>query len=140
MSEPTFPTSTEDEIPQNSRLAFWLHRCEGMPPEQVAAWQEPPPARWQVVIEDGPQLKRQRYIAQLAQQEDLPFWAYALAKAYLDDVGEWPLFGFQADHALTLFEDHGDTERAVRDVMAAIKGVWPDVEVIFIGQDHPEGH
>ncbi|MBF0138382.1 MAG: hypothetical protein H7833_01125 [Magnetococcus sp. DMHC-1] len=124
--------------PWEERHQRWLAMGRERPPEWLAAYVESPGARWVVSIEDGPDNDRRRFTTYLNDPQDLPHWAYALAKAYLDDVGEWPLFGMRADVALAGLSDHGDIPRAVREILAAIHPVWPDVIVIHIGEEHRE--
>jgi hypothetical protein len=117
----------------SERQVTWQQLTEGRPPEWVAGYRASPTACWQVVVQDGPPQDRQRYVACLDAEEDLPHWAMALARAYLDDVGEWPLFGMYAELALEEYEDHGDVSRAVREILHAVHAVWPDVTVVEIG-------
>ncbi|ABK44634.1 hypothetical protein Mmc1_2133 [Magnetococcus marinus MC-1] len=134
----------EQEIPlppaTSSRLARWAAQSDGMPPEQLAQWQDRATSPWVVIVEDGPALARQRYTARFELEEEIPFWAYTLCKAYLDDVGEWPLFQFIADTALLLFEDHTDIARATHEVFAALSTVWPEVTLVYLGKGMPETH
>ncbi|MEG3641058.1 hypothetical protein [Magnetococcus sp. PR-3] len=134
----------DQEIPlppaTSARLARWATLTQDQPPEQLAQWQDRPTSPWVVVIEDGPALDRQRYIAKFELQEEIPFWAYTLCKAYLDDVGEWPLFGFQADKALLQFEEHTDIEKATKEVIECLNTVWPEVTLVYLGQGEPEDH
>ncbi|MBF0624377.1 MAG: hypothetical protein HQL82_06175 [Magnetococcales bacterium] len=124
--------------PAAVRQHRWLAIGASHHPEEVAAWVESPQAAWQVVTEEGPEADRRVYTARLEEREDLPYWAYALAKAFLDDVGEWPLFGFMTEAALADYEDHGDPERAVDEILATVHPVWPEVRVRSIGRDGPE--
>ncbi|WP_085442165.1 hypothetical protein [Magnetofaba australis] len=116
----------------SQRKTLWLVRGENAAPETLASWSDGPQARWSVVIEDGPEIDRKRYLACLSDQLDLPFWAFAVAKAYLDDVGEWPLFGMAAEVALESYEEHQDIDLAVREIIAAVHPVWPEVTVTRI--------
>ncbi|MEO5345788.1 MAG: hypothetical protein H7834_05340 [Magnetococcus sp. YQC-9] len=122
-------------LPASGRLHRWLALAEDHPPEWLANHMESPAARWVVVSEDGPAEARERYVAYLEDQEDLPFWAFALAKGFLDDVGEWPLFGMPIEEALNALEEHGDPERAVHEILAGIKPVWPDFRLIHVGRE-----
>ncbi|MBF0613268.1 MAG: hypothetical protein HQL55_19290, partial [Magnetococcales bacterium] len=120
------PTSNRDE-----RLYHWLRITEGQPPEWVASYVQSPQATWSVVLEDGPDIDRHHYTAFLEDPQDLPFWAFALAKAYLDDVDEWPLYAITAELALDAFEEHGDPVLAVHHVLSSVTPVWPDVRVVY---------
>ncbi|MBF0175739.1 MAG: hypothetical protein HQL63_02650 [Magnetococcales bacterium] len=130
-TEHTFP-------PWEERHQRWLAIGRDHPPEWLAAYVESPAARWVVSLEDGPDNDRRPYAAYLNDPQDLPHWAYALAKAYLDDVGEWPLFGIRAELALAEFSEHNDISRAVREILAAIHPVWPDVTIRHIGEEQKE--
>lgn len=116
------------------RRARWLGQTAGLPPEDIAAWNDPEGVGWSVVTEEGEGEFLERRTAGVATGEDLPFWAFALAKSYLDDVGEWPLFGFKAEVALADYEDHRDPVRAVHEILASVLPVWPDVRVVFVGE------
>ncbi|GAB0057506.1 hypothetical protein SIID45300_01835 [Candidatus Magnetaquicoccaceae bacterium FCR-1] len=122
-------------LPPSGRLHRWLALAAEHPPEWLAAVVESPTAKWVVVSEDGPEADRQRYVAYLNDLDDLPYWAFALAKGYLDDVGEWPLFGLPVEEALNALEEHGDPLRAVREILAGIKPVWPDFRVMHVGRE-----
>ncbi|MBF0426087.1 MAG: hypothetical protein HQL66_09765 [Magnetococcales bacterium] len=121
--------------PWEERHQRWLAIGREHPPEQLAAYVAAPGARWAVSLADGTDDARKVYTAYLEEQAELPFWAFALAKAYLDDVGEWPLFGPRAEVALAEYLDHGDVVRAVRAIIAAIHPVWPDVTILHIGEE-----
>ncbi|MEO5340162.1 MAG: hypothetical protein H7837_06550 [Magnetococcus sp. MYC-9] len=116
------------------RLARWLAMAHPMPPEQLAAMVESPQAAWMVVTESGGPHDKVRYTACLDNREDLPCWAFALAKSYLDDVGEWPLSGMATELAFHAWEDHQDPIRGVREILASIQPVWPDMEVVYAGE------
>lgn len=122
-------------IPPEARLARWLAIAKTMPPEQLASLVESPQAHWVVITETGDPPHTVRLTAYLNTQEDLPFWAFALAKSYLDDVGEWPLFGMGTEQALIAWEEHQDPIRAVGEMLASVKPVWPDLEVVFVGEE-----
>lgn len=113
----------------------WLAISRTMPPEQFAAFVESPQARWTIITETGGLHDRVRLTAYLNESEDLPFWAFALAKSYLDDVGEWPLFGMETEHTLSLWEEHKDPARAVQEILASVKPVWPDLKVLYTGEE-----
>ncbi|MBF0127103.1 MAG: hypothetical protein HQM02_07815 [Magnetococcales bacterium] len=117
------------------RLQRWLAIGKETPPERLAAYLESPAARWAVITENGPEEDRQRLTAYLLDPRDLPYWAFALAKSYLDDVGEWPLCGMFVEQALSNLEDHGDPIRGVREILAQVKPVWSDLEVLFVGEE-----
>lgn len=125
---PSSPTSEE-------RLALWLSITRALPPEQLAALVVSPQARWAVTTTTGGTTDTVHLTAYLESIDDLPFWAFALAKSYLDDVGEWPLFGMATERALDLLEEHRDPVRAVREILATVKPVWPDLEVLYIGEE-----
>lgn len=116
------------------RRQRWLGQTAEKTPEEIAAWVEGPTARWSVVTEEGEGPALQRRTAFLNTSEELPYWAYVLAKSYLDDVGEWPLSGFAAETALAEFEEHRDPVRAVHEILASVLPVWPDVRVVFVGE------
>ncbi|MBF0272167.1 MAG: hypothetical protein HQL98_08910 [Magnetococcales bacterium] len=122
-------------LPASGRRHRWLALASQHPPEWLAAFLESPSARWVVVTEDGPAEDRQRYVAYLEEAADLPYWAFALAKGYLDDVGEWPLFGLPVEEALNALDDHADPIRGVREILAGIQPVWPDFKVIHVGEE-----
>ncbi|MBF0439345.1 MAG: hypothetical protein HQL93_09515 [Magnetococcales bacterium] len=122
-----------------ARQIHWLNLAKNHPPEWLASYMESPTAGWAVVTENGPAEDRQRFTAYLQNAEDLPFWAFALAKSYLDDVGEWPLFGMfveQALYAQKYAEDErADPLRSVQEILAQIKPVWSDMDVIYVGKE-----
>lgn len=113
----------------------WLSLAKNHPPEWLAAVVESTQAHWVVITANGPLNARIHSTAYLEHKEDLPFWAFALAKSYLDDVGEWPLYGMHAELALLEWEQHEDHHRAVRDILAAVLPVWPELEVVFVGEE-----
>lgn len=125
----------QDHLPPEARLHKWLGIGSQLPPEALAAHVEADTAHWVVVTEEGPPADRRRHTAYLLDGEDLPFWAFALAKSWLDDVGEWPLYGMHAEDALEAYIEHGNVERAVREIVAAITPVWPDVEILYVGEE-----
>ncbi|MEO5353480.1 MAG: hypothetical protein H7835_09770 [Magnetococcus sp. XQGC-1] len=133
------PSATALELPTSptpeERLARWLSITRGMPPEQLAALTVTPRARWAVTTETGGPDHGVTLTAYLESSDDLPFWAFALAKSYLDDVGEWPLFGMATEQALDMWAEHQDSIRAVREILATVKPVWPDLEVLYVGQE-----
>lgn len=147
-------------LPSNpiERRLYWLAVAEGQPPERFSAYIEDPSAPWTIVTENGPALQKERYSAYLLRWEEAPYWAFALAKSYLDDVGEWPLTGIETEWALLQFEqqreqraqEEGETEgegetenealtlmiqEAVRTILHTVKRVWPDLEVIYAGRE-----
>ncbi|MBF0283669.1 MAG: hypothetical protein HQL51_04330 [Magnetococcales bacterium] len=130
MTDPEDPSTSPE-----ARLHRWLAMTQGQPPEWIASFTQSPRAPWVVVTEDGPENDRQRRAARLDEAEEIPYWAFALAKSYLDDVGEWPLFGMEAETALDAYEIHGEIAQATREIIHAVHSVWPDVEVIFIGEE-----
>lgn len=122
------------EIPLEGRLARWMAQTIGQPPETLANHIASPTASWVVVTTDGPEIDPQRHTAYLDEEADLPCWAYVLAKSFLDDVGEWPVFGMAADNALANWEDHQDASRAVREILATVQPVWPEVTMLYVGK------
>lgn len=127
----------DDAPPAVARQQRWLGIGKEQPPEDLAAHVESPQARWTVITEDGPEIKRLRRAAYLEDPLDLPYWAYALAKAYLDDVEEWPLFGLKADLGLEKYHtDHQDPIQAVHEILEAVTPVWPEFTVIDILQEN----
>ncbi|MBF0587777.1 MAG: hypothetical protein HQL53_01485 [Magnetococcales bacterium] len=129
----------QSEMSFLERKIRWQGMAKGRPPEWIASYEASPGAVWTVIIQDGEARHPRRFTARLKEPEDLPCWAYVLAKSYLDDVGEWPLYGMKADVAMhTYEEDHQDIERAVHEMIAAIHPVWPDVKVIFLGQERTD--
>jgi hypothetical protein len=133
------PSATPIELPTSpspeERLARWLSITQGMPPERLAALIVTPQARWAVTTKTGDPAHEVTLTAYLESSSDLPFWAFALAKSYLDDVGEWPLFGMATEQALDMWAEHQDSIRAVREILATVKPVWPDLEVVYIGKE-----
>lgn len=113
----------------------WLAIAQTMPPEQLAAFIESTQACWVVITETGGPKDRVRLTAYLNELDDLPFWAFALAKSYLDDVGEWPLFGMQTELAFSFWEEHQDPLRAVQEILTSVKPVWSDLDVIYAGKE-----
>lgn len=132
MDEPMEGEMAEENLPVERRQR-WLGLTLDMPPEEIAAWVDGPDARWSVVTEEGEGPSLERRTAFVSAREELPYWAFALAKSYLDDVGEWPLFGFAAEAALADYEEHQDPVRAVHEILASVLPVWPDVRVVFVG-------
>ena len=128
MSDPSAPQFVESH-------QRWLAIGKTMPPEQLAAIVESPQAPWAVTTVTGGEYDRTRLTAYLNQAEQLPFWAFALAKSYLDDVGEWPLFGMHTELAFHTWQDHQDPIRAVHEILASVKPVWPDLEVLYAGKE-----
>lgn len=120
-----------DEASVEEKWGKWLALIGGHPPEWLASYVESPQASCMVVTGHGAGMEQRT--ACLDRLEDIPYWALALAKAYLDDVGEWPLQGMHAEYALLDYELHRDPRRALTEIIAAIKPVWPDVEVIYAG-------
>ena len=131
----TASASTAASITPEERQIRWLAVARSCPPEQLAAMVASPQARWTVVTETGGAADKVRRTAYLNSLEDLPFWAFALAKSYLDDVGEWPLFGMATEQALSRWEEHLDPLRAVRELLASVHPVWPDLEVVYVGEE-----
>ncbi|MBF0613641.1 MAG: hypothetical protein G8237_00820 [Magnetococcales bacterium] len=129
------PEDQETTVPPSGRLHRWLALGREHPPEWLAAIMESPQARWVVVTEDGPQEDRQRYVAYLEDRADLPCWAFALAKSFLDDIGEWPLYRLPIEEAMLASEEHGDPIRAVWEILAGVKPIWPDFQVIHVGAE-----
>lgn len=125
----------ESEPCPSERQHRWLGISRTMPPEQLAAFVESHQACWVVITETGDPQDRTRLTAYLNAWQDLPFWAFALAKSYLDDVGEWPLFGLQTEQAFSLWEEHQDPIRAVLEILASVKPVWSDLEVLYVGEE-----
>lgn len=113
----------------------WLAISRTMPPEQLAVFVASSQARWVVITEIGGSSDRVRSTAYLDELEDLPFWAFALAKSYLDDVGEWPLFGMHTEGALDAWAEHQDAIRAVREILDSVKPVWSDLDLLFAGEE-----
>ena len=122
-------------IPHSGLKAQWLEKVGHLPPETLANFVEAPGAKWAVITEDGPPLKRVKSAAYLETPTAMPFWAFCLAKSYLDDVGEWPLYGMAAEVALDQFDDHQDPERAVREILSSVTPVWEDFSVHYVGKE-----
>ena len=120
---------------ESERYYQWLQRAEGHPPEWLANYIASPQAKWIVTTADGQMPDRRHAMARLESETDLPYWAFVLAKSYLDDVGEWPLFGMNAEQALEEFADHGNASRAVREILHSVLPVWPDVTVCDIAYE-----
>ncbi|MBF0461593.1 MAG: hypothetical protein HQL87_09370 [Magnetococcales bacterium] len=133
--EPLAETTEQPSSSPEERQIRWLAIARTRPPEQLAALVASPQARWTVVTETGGLSDKVRRTAYLDTLEDLPFWAFALAKSYLDDVGEWPLFGMATEQALSLWEEHLDPIRAVREILASVHPVWPDLAVVYVGEE-----
>ena len=132
---PLAESTQQEPIPPEARHARWLAIAHSMPPEQLAALVESSQAHWVVITETGDPPHTTRLTAYLNAQEDLPFWAFALAKSYLDDVGEWPLSGIATEQALVAWEEHQDPIRSVWEILASVKPIWPDLEVIYVGEE-----
>lgn len=122
------------QLPQE-RHYRWLALAKEKPPEWLAGFVESRTANWVVITENGSPVDRNRLSAYLDAAEDLPFWAFALAKSYLDDVGEWPVFGLNTEQALDAYEEHQDPVQAVQEILATVKPVWADLEVIYAGPE-----
>lgn len=128
----------------SERLIYWLAIAKHHPPEWLASYVESPKASWAVVTENGPDIDRERNTAYLQRFQEAPYWAFALAKSYLDDVGEWPLAGVKTELTLAQYEErleqgeeenHSNIERAVREILNTVKPVWPELDVIFTGEE-----
>ncbi len=135
-----------DSTPQNAaeRRMYWLAIAKNHPPEWLASYVQSPQAPWAIVTENGPAQRRERNTAYLLRWQEAPYWAFALAKSYLDDVGEWPLTGIHTEVVLAHFEDNLEesgvddmdlVEKAVRDILATVKPIWPELEVVFTGEE-----
>jgi hypothetical protein len=135
-----------DTLPKNSaeRKLFWLAIAKNHPPEWLAAYIEAPNAPWVVVTENGPTIQRQRSTAYLLRWQEAPYWAYALAKSYLDDVGEWPLAGIKTELVLARYEELLQQEQketmalaqeTTQEILATVKQVWPELDVIYSGEE-----
>ncbi|MBF0621799.1 MAG: hypothetical protein HQL54_07710 [Magnetococcales bacterium] len=121
--------------PSEERKQRWKKIAVGMPPEALAAITQAPHARWHILTEDGPEIKREQRTASLVEPEEMPYWAFVLAKAYLDDVEEWPLFGMKAEMELEEYENnHHDPVLAVHEILSAVKPVWPEVSILYVGE------
>lgn len=132
---PLADSTQPSPIPPEARQARWLATARTMPPEALASLVESPQAHWVVITETGDPPHTVRMTAYLNEEADLPFWAFALAKSYLDDVGEWPLFGIATEQALIAWEEHQDPTRSVWEILASVKPVWPDLEVVYVGEE-----
>ncbi|MBF0308167.1 MAG: hypothetical protein HQL56_01400 [Magnetococcales bacterium] len=118
---------------REERYHHWLQLAV-LPPEVLANHSDSAGEEWIVVTAEGDPPDRQHHMARLASSEDLPYFAFALAKSYLEDVGEWPLFGMKAEDALASWEESSAEPReAVRTILASVHPVWPDVELLFAG-------
>jgi hypothetical protein len=135
-----------DNSPKNAsqRRIYWLAIAKNHPPEWLASYIESPQSRWAIVTENGPANQRERNSAYIQHWQDAPYWAFALAKSYLDDVGEWPLTGIKTELTLANFEelleqDGGEnketTQQAIRDILDTVKPVWPELDVVFSGEE-----
>lgn len=123
-----------NEISFEEKRIRWLALANIHPPESLATYVASKNASV-VVVTGGHGVEGDvPGSAYLESMDDVPFWAFALAKSYLDDVGEWPLVGMHAEYALLDYTEHKDPKRALTEIMAAIKRVWSDVEVVFIGE------
>lgn len=135
---PTIPAISTDSLAPEARRQRWLHIARNHPPEALASHLSSPESDWVVVTEEGPEIDRVRRAAYLDDPDDLPYWAFALAKLYLDDVGEWPLYGMQAEAALLTWESNPDPDHlveTVRAILASVTPVWPDLKVLSIGKE-----
>ncbi|MBF0110888.1 MAG: hypothetical protein HQL76_17110 [Magnetococcales bacterium] len=110
---------------------FWLALANRHPPEWFATYVAAPGAGCAVVTRHG--VENEPCCAWLERMEDVPFWAFALAKSYLDDVGEWPLTGMAVEMALLAYEQHQNPEMAVNEIITALRSVWNEVEVVRMG-------
>lgn len=117
------------------RYYRWLAIAKNNPPEWLASYMESDQAHWAIITETGGEKDRIRLTSYLLDPLDLPYWAFALAKSYLDDVGEWPLFGIKTEIALSNWEDHQDPIRAVHEILNTVTPVWPDLKVLYVGQE-----
>jgi hypothetical protein len=135
-----------DNKPKNpaQRRIYWLAIAKNHPPEWLASYVESPQSRCAIVTENGPAIQKERNTAYLENWQDTPYWAFALAKSYLDDVGEWPLAGIATELTLTHFEeqiaqndeaDIATIEQAVRKILLTVQAVWPELEVVFVGEE-----
>ncbi|HIJ84167.1 MAG: hypothetical protein HW380_3845 [Magnetococcales bacterium] len=120
-----------EAVSLEDKRSQWLAIARGRPPEWLASYVASPQASCVVVTR---QEGSEPCSAYLERMEDVPYWAFVLAKSYLDDVGEWPLSGMQTEYALLEYGEHGDCQRALTEIMATIRPVWGDVEVIFVGE------
>jgi hypothetical protein len=128
----------------NERRIYWLAIAKHHPPEWLASYVESQKASLVIVTENGPAIQKERSSAYLENFEDAPYFAFALAKGYLDDVGEWPLAGIATELALTHFEEKiaqegganiATAEQAVRAIITTVQAVWPELEVVFFGEE-----
>ncbi|MBF0446953.1 MAG: hypothetical protein HQL67_02010 [Magnetococcales bacterium] len=135
-----------ETLPSNAseQRLYWLAVAKNHPPEWLAAYVESPTASWVIVTENGPKIRRERRTAYLSRWQEAPYWAFALAKSYLDDVGEWPLAGIKTELTLTLYEESRSAvdlddpqmvKQAVRDILGTVKQIWPELEVVFVGEE-----
>ncbi|MBF0453757.1 MAG: hypothetical protein HQL72_02940 [Magnetococcales bacterium] len=135
-----------DTPPKNEseRRIYWLATAKNHPPEWLASYVHSPKAPCAIITEDGPAQRRIRCSAYLNHWDDAPYWAFALVKSYLDDVGEWPLAGIQTELALAHHESRleqgqgqsmEEIEKATREILLTVKSVWPDVDLIYIGEE-----
>jgi hypothetical protein len=127
-------------VSDEERLVRWLAVGRTLAPEGLAALRQVEGSGWRVVTASGDALSRTERVACLQEQADLPFWAFALAKSYLDDVGEWPLFGMATEQALAAYEEHHDALRAVQELLATVQPVWPDVQLVQIEEVQGRPH
>ncbi|MBF0146265.1 MAG: hypothetical protein HQL84_09545 [Magnetococcales bacterium] len=111
----------------------WLALANGHPPEWIASYVASPGAAC-VVTTTGYGEGGEPCSAWLESMAEVPYWAFALAKSSLDDVGEWPLVGMQVEYALLDYEQHRDPGQALAEIVAAIKTVWNEVEVVYVGE------
>ncbi len=124
----------ENEITFEEKRIRWLALGNKHPPEWLARYVASENAPVVVVTGGhgvGADVPSSAYLDAM---DDVPFWAFALAKSYLDDVGEWPLVGMHAEYALLDYTEHKDPERALMEIITTIKRVWHDVEVVFVGE------
>ncbi len=128
----------DEEIGFKERLVRWKVLAKGHPPEWLASYVASPGSRWTVITQEGHGHALKRRTAYLKTREDMPCWAFELARSYLDDVGEWPLYGMKSEAALFAYEEHQEPERAVREILTGIEPVWPDVRVLYVGEEHAD--
>ncbi|MBF0357629.1 MAG: hypothetical protein HQL70_03410 [Magnetococcales bacterium] len=135
-----------DTKPRNAteRRIYWLAIAKHHPPEWLASYVESQKANLVIVTENGPAIQKERSSAYLENIEDAPYFAFALAKSYLDDVGEWPLAGIATELALVNFEEQiikdGKTdittvEQSVRAILKTVQPIWPELDVVFFGEE-----
>ncbi|MBF0097617.1 MAG: hypothetical protein HQM04_14045 [Magnetococcales bacterium] len=127
-------------VSDEERLVRWLAVGRTLPPEGLATLREVEESGWRVVTASGDALSRSEQVACLREQADLPFWAFALAKSYLDDVGEWPLFGMATEQALAAYAEHRDVLRAVQELLVSVQAVWPDVQLVRVEEVQGRPH